>query len=77
MAQDGAVSYEYENENVYGYATDVSGQIVPALYEAQNTVVSSRITGTKVKDAAVTVKGLVPKTEEQLALSKDTGAFCQ
>jgi hypothetical protein len=42
----------------------------------------NKMTGIKgykvqVKDAAVTVKGLVPKTEEQLALSKDTGAFCQ
>lgn len=77
VAKDGTISYDYENENVYGYAADASGQMVPALYDAENTVISSRITGTKVKDAAVTVKGLVPKTEEQLALSKDTGAFCQ
>lgn len=77
VAQDGTVSYDYENEEVYGYAADASGQIVPALYDAKNTVISSKITGTKVRDEKVTVKGLVPKTEEQLALSKDTGAFHQ
>ena len=77
VAQDGTVSYDYENEDVYGYAADASGQIVPALYDAKNTVISSKITGTKVRDEKVTVKGLVPKTEEQLALSKDTGAFHQ
>ncbi len=77
VAQDGTISYDYENEEVYGYAADASGQIVPALYDAKKTVISSKITKTKVRDAKVTVKGLVPKTEEQLSLNKDTGAFCQ
>lgn len=75
VAQDGTISYEYENEGVYGYATDASGQAVPALFDPQQTIITSKITGTSVTDATVTVKGLVPKTEEQLALSKDTGAF--
>lgn len=75
VAADGTVSYEYENEDVYGYAVDTAGQTVPALYDAKETVITSKITGTSVTDATVTVKGLIPKTEEQLALSKDTGAF--
>lgn len=77
VAQDGTLSYDYVNEDVYGYAADASGQIVPALYDPDRTVIRSKITKTKVRDAKVTVKGLVPKTEEQLALSKDTGVFCQ
>lgn len=77
VALDGTISYEYANEGVYGYAMDVSGQMVPALYDTKSTKISTKISGTSVVDMAVTVKGLVPKTEEQLALSKDTGAFCQ
>lgn len=77
VALDGTISYEYANEGVYGYAMDASGQMVPALYDTKSTKISTKISGTSVVDMAVTVKGLVPKTEEQLALSKDTGAFCQ
>ncbi len=75
VAPDGTISYEYENEDAYGYAVDASGQTVPALFDAKETVITSKITGTSTTDATVTVKGLVPKTEEQLVLSKDTGAF--
>lgn len=77
VATNGTISYEYENEDVYGYAMDASGQMVPALYNTEETEISSKISGTSVVDMAVTVKGLVPKTEEQLVLSKDTGAFYQ
>lgn len=75
VALDGTISYEYENEDVYGYAIDASGQAVPALFDAKQTVITSKITGNSVTDSTVAVKGLVPKTEEQLSLSKDTGAF--
>ncbi len=77
VASNGTISYEYDNEDVYGYAVDAFGQVVPALYHPKSTKVSARITGTNVVDKTVTVKGLVPKTEEQLSLSKDTGAFHQ
>ena len=77
VALDGTISYEYDNEDAYGYAVDASGQVVPALYHPKDTKISARITGTNAVDKTVTVKGLVPKTEEQLSLSKDTGAFHQ